>query len=101
MRHIVSEQRDQLRIELLSDEAIKTSAIEGETLDRLRVQSSLRRQLGLATDRRPVQPREHGIAELMIDVYGTYASPFENATFIPLARHADARQPASRNHRCL
>lgn len=80
VRHINPEQRDLLRIELLSDEAIKTSAIEGETLDRLSVQSSLRRQLGLATDRRSVQPREHGIAEMMIDVYGTYASSLDDAT---------------------
>lgn len=80
LRHINPEERDQLRIELLSDEAIKTSAIEGETLDRLSVQSSLRRQLGLATDRRSVQPREHGIAEMMIDVYGTYASSLNNGT---------------------
>jgi len=80
VRHINPQQRDLLRIELLSDEAIKTSAIEGETLDRLSVQSSLRRQLGLATDRRSVQPREHGIAEMMIDVYGSYASLLDDAT---------------------
>jgi Fic family protein len=80
VRHIEPQQRDLLRIELLSDEAVKTSAIEGETLDRLSVQSSLRRQLGLATDRRSVQPREHGIAEMMIDVYGSYASPLDDAT---------------------
>lgn len=80
MRHIHPDERDLLRIELLSDEAIKTSAIEGETLDQLSVQSSLRRQLGLATDRRAVQPREHGIAEMTVDVYGTYALPLDDAT---------------------
>ncbi|GLU27901.1 cell division protein Fic [Brucella sp. NBRC 12950] len=85
VRHIDPEQRDLLRIELLSDEAIKTSAIEGETLDRLSVQSSLRRQLGLATDRRSVQPREHGIAEMTIDVYGSYAPPLDDPTL--LRRH--------------
>jgi Fic family protein len=80
VRHIDPEQRDLLRIELLSDEAIKTSAIEGETLDRLSVQSSLRRELGLATDRRALQPREHGVAEMSVDVYGTYALPLDDAT---------------------
>ncbi|KAB2729245.1 Fic family protein [Brucella intermedia] len=80
VRHIDPDDRDRLRIELLSDEAIKTSAIEGETLDRLSVQSSLRRQLGLDTDRRSVQPREHGIAEMTVDVYGTYALPLDDAT---------------------
>ncbi|MBA8845726.1 Fic family protein [Ochrobactrum sp. RH1CCR137] len=80
VRHINPDERDRLRIELLSDEAVKTSAIEGETLDRLSVQSSLRRQLGLDTDRRSVQPREHGIAEMTVDVYGTYALPLDDAT---------------------
>jgi Fic family protein len=80
VRHIDPDDRDRLRIELLSDEAVKTSAIEGETLDRLSVQSSLRRQLGLDTDRRSVQPREHGIAEMTVDVYGTYALPLDDAT---------------------
>ncbi|PRA46570.1 cell filamentation protein Fic [Ochrobactrum sp. MYb68] len=80
MRHINPNERNQLRIELLSDEAIKTSAIEGETLDRLSMQSSLRRQLGLTTDRRSVQPHEHGIAEMTVDVYGTYALPLDDAT---------------------
>lgn len=80
VRHIDPEQRDLLRIELLSDEAIKTSAIEGETLDRLSVQSSLRRELGLATYRRSVQPSEHGISEMSVDVYGTYALPLDDAT---------------------
>jgi Fic family protein len=80
VRHIDPDDRDRLHIELLSDEAIKTSAIEGETLDRLSVQSSLRRQLGLDTDRRSVQPREHGIAEMTVDVYGTYALPLDDAT---------------------
>lgn len=80
VRHIDPDDRDRLRIELLSDEAVKTSAIEGETLDRLSVQSSLRRQLGLDTDRRSVQPREHGIAEMTVDVYGSYALPLDDAT---------------------
>lgn len=80
VRHIDPDDRDRLRIELLSDEAVKTSAIEGETLDRLSVQSSLRRQLGLDADRRSVQPREHGIAEMTVDVYGTYALPLDDAT---------------------
>lgn len=60
VRHIGDEEGKQLRIELLSEEAIKTSEIEGEMLDRLSVQSSLRRQFGLATDDRPIRPQERG-----------------------------------------
>ena len=34
VRHVTGEERDRLRIELLSEEAMRTSAIEGEVLDR-------------------------------------------------------------------
>lgn len=78
VRHVSANDRDLLRIELLSDEAVKTSEIEGEMLDRLSVQSSLRRQLGLETDVRPVRPQERGIAEMMIDVYDTWSAPLDH-----------------------
>jgi Fic family protein len=80
VRHFTDEERDLLRIELLSDEAVKTSEIEGEMLDRLSVQSSLRRQLGLDADSRPVKPQERGIAEMMIDVYNSWPLPLDHAT---------------------
>ena len=80
VHHISPSERDQLRIDLLSDEAMKTSAIEGEMLDRLSVQSSLRRQLGLEPDSYPAKPREQGIAEMMVDVYSTYADPLTQET---------------------
>lgn len=80
VRHFGSEDRDLLRIELLSEEAVKTSRIEGEMLDRLSVQSSLRRQLGLEADARPVKPQERGIAEMMIDVYESWAAPLTHET---------------------
>ncbi|MDM9645679.1 Fic family protein [Rhizobium sp. S163] len=69
VRHLSNDDSSQLRIELLSEEAIKTSEIEGEYLDRVSVQSSLRRQFGLTTDDRPVRPQERGIAQMMADVY--------------------------------
>ncbi len=80
MRHITDDERDLLRIELLSDEAVKTSKIEGEMLDRVSVQSSLRRQLGLHTDGHPVRPQERGIAEMMVDVYSSYAVSLDHET---------------------
>ncbi len=57
VRHVAGNDRDQLRIELLSEEALRTSAIEGEVLDRSSVQSSLRRQFGLSPDGAPTRPR--------------------------------------------
>lgn len=80
VQHVNSAERDQLRIDLLSDEAMKTSAIEGEMLDRRSVQSSLRRHLGLEPDTYPNKPREQGVAEMMVDVYSTYAEPLAHET---------------------
>lgn len=75
VRHLGKEERDQLTMEALSAEALKTSEIEGEILDRAGVQSSLRKQLGLATDERGVRPAERGIAEMMVDLYRSFAEP--------------------------
>jgi Fic family protein len=78
VRHFDEEESSQLRIELLSDEAIKTSEIEGEFLDRVSVQSSLRRQFGLNSDDRQVRPQERGIAEMMADVYRSWHGPLHH-----------------------
>lgn len=78
VRHFNEDDGNQLRIELLSDEAIKTSEIEGEFLDRASVQSSLRRQFGLNADDRQVRPQERGIAEMMADVYRNWHEPMRH-----------------------
>jgi Fic family protein len=75
VKHLGDEDRDQLTIEAMSTEAVTTSEIEGEVLDRASVQSSLRRQLGLAADHRRVRPAEQGIAEMMVDLYRSFAAP--------------------------
>ncbi|WP_068306566.1 Fic family protein [Pararhodobacter sp. CCB-MM2] len=80
VRHVASNDRNQLRIELLSEEALRTSAIEGEVLDRSSVQSSLRRQFGLSPDGAPTRPREQGVAEMMVDVYSTSGVPLTHDT---------------------
>lgn len=74
-RHVGPDDRELLTIELISDEALKTSEIEGEILDRESVQSSLRRQFGLGTDRARVPAAERGIAEMMVDLYRGFALP--------------------------
>src|SRR5260370_20125437 len=75
LRHVGDEERDQLRVEAMSREAVTTSEIEGEILDRASVQSSIRKQLGLATDEPRVRPAERGIAEMMVDLYRSFAEP--------------------------
>jgi len=78
VKHLTSEDRDQLLIEAMSTEALTTSEIEGEILDRASVQSSIRRQLGLGTDNRRVAPAEQGIAEMMVDLYRSFAEPISD-----------------------
>ena len=75
VKHLGSEEHDQITIEAISTEALTTSEIEGEILDRASVQSSIRRQLGLASDNRRVGPAEQGIAEMMVDLYRSFAGP--------------------------
>ncbi len=79
VKHLEPGDREQLTIEAISTEAVTTSEIEGEILDRASVQSSIRRQLGLATDKRRIGPAEQGIAEMMIDLYRTFAAPLSHA----------------------
>lgn len=79
-RHVGPDDRDMLKIELICDEALKTSAIEGEVLDRDSVQSSLRRQFGLGTDDRRIPPAESGIAQMMADLYKNFNAPLMHET---------------------
>ncbi len=79
-RHVDQNDRDLLKIELIGDEALKTSEIEGEILDRDSVQSSLRQQFGLASDRRRVRPAERGIAAMMVALYESFADRLTHET---------------------
>jgi Fic family protein len=68
-RHLDEEDKKELIVSLMTDEAIKTSEIEGEILNRDSVQSSIRRNFGLETDNRRLPPAESGIADMMTDLY--------------------------------
>ncbi|HXC25343.1 MAG TPA: Fic family protein [Gemmatimonadaceae bacterium] len=78
IKHLNGQDQEQLTIEAISTEALTTSEIEGEILDRASVQSSIRRQLGLATDHRRVRPAEQGIAEMMVSLYRSFSEPLSN-----------------------
>ena len=73
--HLGADDKDQLVIEALSSEALTTSEIEGEVLDRASVQWSIRRQLGLAADPRRVKPAEQGVAEMIVQLYRSFDEP--------------------------
>ena len=93
--HLDPGDRERLIVELMGSEALTTSAIEGEILDRDSVQSSIQRQLGLTADRRRIPPAEQGIAEMTVDLYRTTGedlsekSLFRWHRMLALARIAD------------
>lgn len=80
IKHLADDDRNQLTVEAMSTEALTTSEIEGEILDRASVQSSIQRQLGLAADKRKVGAAEQGISEMMIDLYKSFSSPLTDDT---------------------
>src|SRR3546814_239923 len=80
LHHLDAGKRDGLTIELISQEVVDSSAIEGEILDRASVQSSLARHLGFAADQRRASAAEAGAAELMADVYRSHAAPLNDRT---------------------
>src|ERR1035437_10194255 len=77
-KHLGDDERNQLLVEVMSGEALTTSEIEGEILNRASVQSSIQRQLGLAADKRRATPAEQGIAEMMVDLFRSSAEPLSN-----------------------
>jgi Fic family protein len=79
-KHIGADDQDTLKIEIISDEAVKTSEIEGEILNRDSVQSSLRYQLGLGAEVPGIPPAERGIAQMMADLYRSFADALADRT---------------------
>ncbi len=77
-RHVHEEDKAALTIDLMSDEALKTSAIEGEILNRDSLHSSIRGHFGLDPGRRKIPPAERGIADMMVDLYRSPAAPLSH-----------------------
>jgi Fic family protein len=50
IRHVEEDEKQELVVELMSEEAVNTSEIEGEMLSRDSLQSSIRRTFGLSSD---------------------------------------------------
>ncbi|WP_286755300.1 Fic family protein [Roseivirga sp. UBA838] len=75
LKHLDSQEDESLKLELLIDEALYTSEIEGEILNRDSLKSSIRKHLGLKTDMKRVPPAEEGIADMMVSLYKTYEKP--------------------------
>ena len=78
--HLTEDQKLGLQVDWLTSEAMETSAIEGEILDRDSVRSSIRRHFGLTHDRRTSPPAESGVAEMMVDLYRGFDRPLSHDT---------------------
>lgn len=78
--HLGDDAKDRLKVEAISNEAVTTSEIEGEMLDRDSVQSSIRRQFGLETGSMRALPAEQGIAEMTVSLYDHATDPLDEAT---------------------
>jgi len=81
-RHLKEDDKSELTVSLISEEAFQTSVIEGDILNRDSVRSSIRRELGLHTTARKASPAESGIAGMMVDVHRRWNKPLtEKALF--------------------
>jgi Fic family protein len=78
--HLNDEEQNQLKIDIFSNEALKTSEIEGEYLNRDSLQSSIRRYFGLNTDASKITPAEQGIADMMINLYQSFDKNLSHKT---------------------
>lgn len=74
LSHISKTEQDQYIIEILSQEGLESSKIEGEILERGSLQSSIRRHFGLQAPKHRLG-KESGMAELLCSVYETYDKP--------------------------
>jgi Fic family protein len=80
LKHLNADEKDALTIEFISSEALNTSEIEGEHLDRDSVQSSLRKFFGLRTEDKNIPYAEQGIAQMMFDLYQTFDEALTHQT---------------------
>ncbi len=80
IEHLAKDNTDVLKVELLSQEAISTSSIEGEILNRDSVQNSIRKHLGLKTEFKKIPANVSGVSEMMVDVYLNFDKPLTHDT---------------------
>ena len=80
LKHLSETDCQQLTVDLMSAEALKTSEIEGDFLSRESIKSSIRRNFGLPTDNRKIPPAEAGISEMMVDIYQKFDEPLTHDT---------------------
>lgn len=81
-QHLNKSGKEALKIDIIRDEALKTSEIEGEILNRDSLQSSIKRNFGITNVQIPkkIPPAEEGIADMMTDLYRNFADKLYHQT---------------------
>jgi len=82
LKHLHTDENQSIQIEILSQEAIHTSKIEGEILQRDSVQSSIRKHFGLHTADKNFEPKAFGVSEMMVDVYRHFKVPLDHRVLL-------------------
>ncbi|WP_342270293.1 Fic family protein [Rickettsia endosymbiont of Orchestes rusci] len=77
-KYLSESDQNNLIVMLASNEALNTSEIEGEYLNRDSVQSSIKRYFNVAIDNRKATPAETGISEMLANMYYSYARPLSH-----------------------
>lgn len=75
LKNISEQESSRFIVEILSLEGLESSKIEGETLDRESLQSSIRQHFGLNTTLKQQRAKESGMAHLLCSVYESFATP--------------------------
>lgn len=76
LAHLRPALQQETLINLLAEEAIQTSAIEGELINRVDVRSSIKNKLGLnQTLARVNDKRANGVVDMLFDMRTSFASP--------------------------
>lgn len=75
LKNIGKQEYNQFAVEILSDEGMESSRIEGEILDRESLQSSIKQHFGLKAKRAVSPDKESRIAQLLCSVYESYDKP--------------------------
>ncbi len=75
IKNISEDDSRQFIIEIMSLEGVESAKIEGETLDRSSLQSSIRKHFGLKEDKKKESKKEAGMAALLYSVYKTFDKP--------------------------
>ena len=74
-KHVSAQEKQDIIVNLISNEAYKTSEIEGELLNRDSLQSSIKRHFGYRQPASHNHPKEEGIAEMMLHLYHHFDIP--------------------------